>query len=294
LEPVLTTKSANFCFNMACKDDLGRELYMVSGKAQLSLYKDKGVREKHDIEKLRDIYEGAKSIADFRVMKNKNLIVCQNYTEIAILEPTTSGAYKVLGKIEAKDYESAQMKKGTLTKKEDFYFVYSFNALYKIKLDGNKLSNAASYVAKPAQVYDFQLLEDRNEVILNRLESSNSYIKILGFDNLQVIRSVTGSITMLFRTWYNESAQQLIGKEINGPVMKVFQFDQNLEKVQSAFDVEACEYRQGCGQLYHVPEYNLLFYGGLNQLKAMTTEGHTFIANFECKGCPKAMTHVPA
>jgi len=78
------------------------------------------------------------------------------------------------------------------------------------------------YKPDGGQVYDFAIDEKLNKLILNDLKSSYTNIRILKLDNFQLMYTVVQEITMIYRFWYDADTKLMVGKEINGPIIKHF------------------------------------------------------------------------
>ena len=206
-----------FCDDIKSEDSRGRQIYMMLSKTELGLFNMIDGTQ-------RVIYKGPKSVAAFKQMKNGNLIVTQNYTETAVLEPTHVGHYRSIKSISSRDYDNKQIKKSILATDEKYIYLNSFAQLSKIKIGVGNEGMTCEHKYKPdgGQVYDFAIDEKLNKLILNDLKSSYTNIRILKLDNFQLMYTVVQEITMIYRFWYDADTKLMVGKEINGPIIKHF------------------------------------------------------------------------
>lgn len=100
--------------------------------------------------------------------------------------------------------------------------------------------------------------------------------------------TVVQEITMIYRFWYDADTKLMVGKEINGPIIKHFKFSEDLDKFESSYSIEAKEYKNWCPILYYKKE-RIMFMGTMNYLVALTTDTRKIIGRFQCKGMPKSL-----
>jgi len=93
---------------------------------------------------------------------------------------------------------------------------------------------------------------------------------------------------MLYRFAYDQDNKQLIGKEINGPLVKFIQLSEKLDKVEMQECVCANLYKNWCPIMLD-RNNGLVYVGTLNCLMVFTTDTRQAIGKFSCCGMPKSM-----
>jgi len=106
-------------------------------------------------------------------------------------------------------------------------------------------------------------------------------------ETMETIKTIATGLTMMFRSIYCPETRVLIGKEINGPVVKRFQFSPSLEEIEKTTSTDTDVYKIYCPVLHHKAK-GLAFVGSVGTVHALTSDNLSGVAKFYCAGAPKS------